>query len=100
MRELQLAAPTGPLDAPDVRVPAADLAKLCVHSLPEGVTEDDLKRAFTAVGGPAFSGIEGSLADKKVRGGRWSCWGGALGAGCLQCRGLWREGEGAAGMRS
>ncbi|KAG2444851.1 hypothetical protein HXX76_001592 [Chlamydomonas incerta] len=66
MRELQLAAPTGPLDAPDVRVPAADLAKLCVHSLPEGVAEEDLRRAFTAAGAPVFSGLEGSLADKKV----------------------------------
>ncbi|KXZ55331.1 hypothetical protein GPECTOR_3g463 [Gonium pectorale] len=66
MRELQMARPTPPVAPPRIRVPPSDQAKLLVHCLPGGATEEALRRAFAAVDAPAFERLEGNLAEKKV----------------------------------
>ncbi|GIL50848.1 hypothetical protein Vafri_6967 [Volvox africanus] len=62
MRELQMAAPSPPLEPPQVKVPATELAKLMAHALPEGMgpvdVEQALKAALTAAGAPTFERVE------------------------------------------
>lgn len=65
--ELQQAAPTPALAAPQIKVPPGELKKLLLHSLPAGTSEEALRRVFAAAGAPAFVSLEGELGrDKKL----------------------------------
>ncbi|GLC43249.1 hypothetical protein PLESTF_000408700 [Pleodorina starrii] len=68
MRELQMAAPSFQVDAPQIQVPPSEQAKLLVHSLPEGAGEEQLRAAFEAADAPAFERVEHSVdGSKKFR---------------------------------
>lgn len=66
--ELQLSAPTPPLEPPSHRVPPEELRKLLVHSIPAaGVSEQQLRQAVAAAGAPAPEGVDGDPSrERKV----------------------------------
>lgn len=73
-----MAAPSPPLEPPPTPLTPSDLARLMVHSLPEGMraqrgagegkVEAALRAVFSAAGAPAFQQLE-TLPDnnKQVR---------------------------------
>jgi hypothetical protein len=70
-----MAVATGVVEPPLVRVPAEDLSKLLVHSLPARAGEAELRAAFDAAGAASFERAEPNPGDagqvRRDKGGTW-----------------------------